>query len=160
MLSAVFQLQIQRFLCTVKKSKSRFLVEKSVIFAQIEFQSALRVGFGHTFFPGVQNFLEFWKIFEFLSSKAFFSCFSSSEVQYVVFQPIWRKCQKTSFLVTFDKNTATPAKKWSLLFLKPQRGELNLSNKMLKVKIGGLYVAVRWLKVGPNWRIWANPGGP
>ena len=60
--------------------------------------------------------------------------------------------------MTFDENTATSLKIWSLLFLKPQSRELNLSNKMLKVKIGGFYGAVRWLKVRPNWRIWADIG--
>ena len=36
--------------------------------------------------------------------------------------------------------------------------ELNLSNKIKKNKIGGFYEAVCWLKVWPNWRIWADIG--
>ena len=36
--------------------------------------------------------------------------------------------------------------------------ELNLSNKIKKNKIGGLYEAVCWLKVWPNWRVWADIG--
>ena len=60
--------------------------------------------------------------------------------------------------MTFDENTATSLQIWSLLFLKPQSRELNLSNKMLKVKIGCFYEAVRWLKVWSNMRIWADMG--
>ena len=36
--------------------------------------------------------------------------------------------------------------------------ELNLSNKIKKNKIGGFYEAVCWLKVWPNWRVWADTG--
>ena len=59
--------------------------------------------------------------------------------------------------MTFDKNTATPAKKWPLLFLKPPSRELNISNKV-KVKIGRVFEAVCWFKVWSNWRIWADIG--
>ena len=43
-------LEKQPFLRALKNRKLGFLVEKSAIFAQIEFHSALRVGFDHTFF--------------------------------------------------------------------------------------------------------------
>ena len=55
--------------------------------------------------------------------------------------------------MTFDENTATSLNIWPLLFLKPQSRKLNHSNKMLKVKIGGFYEAVRWPKVWSNRRI-------
>ena len=54
--------------------------------------------------------------------------------------------------MTFDENTAFPVKNHPVSFLKLGSMELNLSNKVLKVRIEGFYEAVRWRKVGPNLR--------
>ena len=62
--------------------------------------------------------------------------------------------------MTFDENTAFPVKNHPVSFLKLGNMELNLSNKVLKVRIECFYEAVCWRKVGPNFRFWANPGAP
>ena len=62
--------------------------------------------------------------------------------------------------MTFDENTAFPVQNHPISFLKLGSMELNISNKVLKVRIEGFYEAVRWRKVVPNLRFWANPGGP
>ena len=60
--------------------------------------------------------------------------------------------------MTFDENIVFPVKNHPVSFLELGSMELNLSNKVLKVKIGCVYEAVCWLKVWPNWRIWADIG--
>ena len=62
--------------------------------------------------------------------------------------------------MTFDENTAFPVKNHPVSFLKLGSMELNLSNKVLKVRIEGFYDAVCWRKVGLNLRFSAIPGGP
>ena len=62
--------------------------------------------------------------------------------------------------MTFDENTAFPVKNHLFSFLKLGSMELDLSNKVLKVRIEGFYGAVRWRKVGPNLRFSDNPGRP
>ena len=54
--------------------------------------------------------------------------------------------------MTFDENIAFSVKHDPISFLKLESMELNLSTKILKVRIEGFYAAVRWRKVGPNWR--------
>ena len=54
--------------------------------------------------------------------------------------------------MTFDENTAFPVNNHPVPFLKLGSMELNLSNKVLKVRIECFYEAVRWRKVGPNLR--------
>ena len=54
--------------------------------------------------------------------------------------------------MTFDENTAFPVTNHPVSFLKLGSMELNLSNKVLNVRIEGFYGAVRWRKVGPNLR--------
>ena len=62
--------------------------------------------------------------------------------------------------MTFDENIAFPVINHPISFLKLGSMELNLSNKVLNVRIEGFYGAVRWRKVGPNLRFSAHPGGP
>ena len=62
--------------------------------------------------------------------------------------------------MTFDENIAFPVKHHPVSFLKLGSMELNLSNKVLTLRIACFYEAVRWRKVGPNLRFSANPGGP
>ena len=54
--------------------------------------------------------------------------------------------------MTFDENTAFPVQNHPVSFLKLGSMQLNLSNKVLKVRIEGFYEAVCWRKVGPNLR--------
>ena len=54
--------------------------------------------------------------------------------------------------MTFDENTAFPVQNHPISFLKLGSMELNISNKVLKVRIEGFYEAVLRRKVGPNLR--------
>ena len=58
--------------------------------------------------------------------------------------------------MTFDENTALPVKNHPVSFLEVGSMELNLSNKVLKVRIEVFYDGVCWRKVVPKPGFWRN----